>query len=126
MDSSGAPPPSNRSLHTAVLHKDSLYIFGGYDGAVRVNDFYEFHFPTRRWVSLYSIDDTPPCARDRHTAVVYDNSLYIFGGFDGSSRKNDFYAYNFDSQCWGEVLVVEGLPPSARHSHCAVVHETSM
>ena len=119
--------PSNRSLHSAAQHKQSMYIFGGYDGNYRVNDFYEFHFPTKRWINLRPNEPgSAPSPRDRHTAVVYNNSLYVFGGFDGSSKKNDFHGYNFETKSWSSVPVAAGFPPSARHSHCAVVYENSM
>ena len=39
--------PTNRSLHAGAVFQDSLYIFGGYDGNNRVNDMFEFHFPSK-------------------------------------------------------------------------------
>lgn len=36
-----------------------------------------------------------PGARFCHVAVVYQNSLYTFGGYDGSSRLNDFLEFKF-------------------------------
>ena len=36
--------PGHRFCHVAVVHKDSLYVFGGYDGSNRLNDFLEFKF----------------------------------------------------------------------------------
>lgn len=36
-----------------------------------------------------------PGARFCHVGVVYDSSLYIFGGYDGSNRLNDFLRYQF-------------------------------
>ena len=50
-----------------------------------------------------------PSARDRHTAVVYNKTFYIFGGFDGNTRKNDFYGYNFETGVWFAVAVSTGV-----------------
>lgn len=37
-----------------------------------------------------------PGARFCHVGVVYNSSFYIFGGYDGSNRLNDFLRYKFD------------------------------
>lgn len=37
-------PPGHRFCHVAVVHNESMYVFGGYDGSNRLNDFLEFHF----------------------------------------------------------------------------------
>lgn len=180
----GRPPPCERSLHAATVLQDSLYVFGGYDGLSRVNDFYEFHFPSKCWREIITLrpnhnhhhpddDDnnsdegligggaagggvggavvgmggvnggvagagaggnrgrdvghhhhqqpqqlagahallgtvvtatgTVPSPRDRHAAVAYRSSIYIFGGFDGTSRVSDLYEFNVDRLVWREV-----------------------
>ncbi|EGZ30586.1 hypothetical protein PHYSODRAFT_323948 [Phytophthora sojae] len=117
--------PCHRSLHVCAVRKDSLYIFGGYDGSNRINDFYEFNFKRKLWSVVLAIGSAPS-PRDRHVAVVYKDSFYVFAGFDGSSRVNDFIEYNFLTQRWSNVVVSAGLPPTARHSHAAVVYDKSM
>lgn len=37
----------------------------------------------------------PPGQRFCHVGSVYDSSLIIFGGYDGSSRLNDFKQFRF-------------------------------
>ena len=37
-------------------------------------------------------------ARFCHVGVVYENAFYIFGGYDGSARLNDFLMFRLD-QC---------------------------
>jgi N-acetylneuraminic acid mutarotase len=95
--------PSQRSLHVGVILDDSLFVFGGYDGTHRTNDFYKFDFFTCRWSIITSLNN-PPSARDRHTAIVYDKSIYVFGGFDGVNRVNDFYSYSLSKNSWSEVI----------------------
>lgn len=34
--------------------------------------------------------------------MVYENSFFVFGGFDGNSRVNDFYEYSFDTNVRSE------------------------
>jgi len=119
-------PPCARSLHTGVVHDDNLYIFGGYDGIQRTNDFYKFNLTDMKW-SLVHSDDMPPSPRDRHVTVSLGRCIYIYGGYDGSTRVNDFYEFNADTKCWREVIpTANSVSPSARHSHSAVVYEGCM
>ena len=50
----GQPAPCQRSLHVATVLNDKMYVFGGYDGSNRVNDFYECDIATRRWSLVQS------------------------------------------------------------------------
>lgn len=166
-------PPCQRSLHASAVLRDSLYVFGGYDGHNRVNDFHEFHFPTKSWRQIVMLGGpggvlggvavvgmgntmesaggagvvvggviggmgavggggvsaaapgtaaaglgghhhrpygstvtatgTVPSPRDRHTAVVHGSSVYVFGGFDGTSRVHDLFGFDVDTMVWREV-----------------------
>ena len=53
-------------------------------GSSRVNDLYQYHFPTKLWNEVRA-RGVLPSPRDRHIAVVWRKSLFVFGGFDGSS-----------------------------------------
>lgn len=99
--------PSPRDRHVAgnnffffldsslVVQNRSIYIFGGYDGFNRVNDFYEFSVDNNTWQEVQiSQECQAPTPRHSHSAVVYEDSMYVFGGYDGHYR-NDFYRYNF-------------------------------
>lgn len=118
--------PCQRSLHVAAVWRDSMFIIGGYDGNTRVNDFFRYDFRTKRWSMVPISSGEPPSPRDRHTAVVHKDSFYVFGGFDGTSRVNDFHQYSFLRQSWGCVAPSHGTPPSPRHSHATVVYKNSM
>ena len=48
-----------------------------------------------------------PGARFCHVGVVYGSSFYVFGGYDGQNRLNDFLRFQFDE------LQPEGLEASA-------------
>jgi len=117
--------PCQRSLHVAAVLNDCIYIFGGYDGSNRVNDFYEFNIEKKTW-SLYPAGGQPPTPRDRHVGVVHGNSFYVFAGFDGTQRVNDFFEFSFDSNQWSPVVPSSGFAPTPRHSHAAVVHGRTM
>eukprot|EP00638_Chattonella_subsalsa_P015437 CAMPEP_0117818270 /NCGR_PEP_ID=MMETSP0949-20121206/1148_1 /TAXON_ID=44440 /ORGANISM="Chattonella subsalsa, Strain CCMP2191" /LENGTH=452 /DNA_ID=CAMNT_0005656753 /DNA_START=128 /DNA_END=1486 /DNA_ORIENTATION=+ len=102
-----------------------MYIFGGYDGSNRVNDFYEFSLEHARW-SLVPASGIPPSPRDRHIGVTHGNSFYVFAGFDGTQRVNDFFEFSFDTHQWVPVAALSGIAPTPRHSHAAVIHGHSM
>ena len=121
-------PPASRSLHAAAILNDVFYCFGGYDGVARVNTFHAFSFAEKRWSPVLPSANSagPPNPRDRHVAVAFGNSFYVHGGFDGTSRVSDFWLFDLSSMCWREVVVLDGRPPSPRHSHSAVVHGHSL
>jgi len=59
-----------------------MYIFGGWDGLNCLNDMYQYSFPTNIWYEVRRQSGMRPCPRYRHDAVVYNNSLLVFGGVD--------------------------------------------
>jgi hypothetical protein len=50
-----------------------------------------------RWtsVAMPSGSMTPFQPRFCHVAAVHHSTMYVFGGYDGVSRLNDFMSYNF-------------------------------
>ena len=149
--------PSARSLHASAVWRDQMFIFGGYDGTSRRNDFYSFHFKHKMWTRIDErvghsplqgdsnanandaqhlfpniihgqVHGQPPSPRDRHSAVVYGNGFYVFGGFDGHARVNDLYKYDIDENVWSRIIpstMSTGIP-TPRHSHSAVVYQNAM
>ena len=59
-----------RSLHTLVFFGKFIYLFGGYDGSKRTNDFYKYNIYSRVWSKIVT-NDRPPSARDRHVAGTF-------------------------------------------------------
>mmetsp|Transcript_29585 Transcript_29585/g.62882 ORF Transcript_29585/g.62882 Transcript_29585/m.62882 type:complete len:512 (+) Transcript_29585:125-1660(+) len=118
-------PPRQRSLHAGIAVGDCLYIFGGYDGSNRVNDFYKYSFKTTKW-SQISVSGATPSARDRHVVVSYTDRIYIFAGYDGNNRVNDFWQYDTEHEVWSVVDAALGTPPTPRHSHSGVEYDGSM
>jgi N-acetylneuraminic acid mutarotase len=54
--------------------------------------------------------------RSLHAAVGCDNNIYIFGGYDGVNRKDDFFKYNIENNTW-TTISPSGTPPSVRDRH---------
>lgn len=110
------------------MNKSSIIILiNSYDGQTRRNDFYSFHLQEQKWNLILGNGGTVPSPRDRHCAIAYNNSFYIFGGFDGTSRVNDFYEFDFTTMMWNEIVFSgHAAPPSPRHSHSVVLYMDSM
>jgi hypothetical protein len=57
-------------------------------------------------VSFFPATKTPPSSRMYHMIdyIHSYNSLLVFGGLSGSSRLNDIFYFNLDTQAWGELI----------------------
>jgi hypothetical protein len=54
-----------------------------------------FAFPVNTSASSTIVS---PGRRFCHVGFVYENAFYIFGGYDGVHRLNDFLKYRFDTE----------------------------
>lgn len=115
--------------HTSVVYENNMYIFGGNGGLVEnySNNVLSYPLPFKPESVFTRIEtqNTAPPARSGHSAVVYQESMYVFGGWNGHTSLNDFYSFNFESQSWKKIES-EGTPPTKRRMHCTVVYEDSM
>eukprot|EP01111_Echinosteliopsis_oligospora_P016385 TRINITY_DN678_c0_g1_i1.p1 TRINITY_DN678_c0_g1~~TRINITY_DN678_c0_g1_i1.p1 ORF type:complete len:424 (-),score=55.85 TRINITY_DN678_c0_g1_i1:213-1484(-) len=88
-----------RTEHSAVTYKDSMYIYGGYSGAGYENGVMEFNLKDHTWKTLETSGDIPS-ARSAHTAVIVENKMYIFGGWNGIHCMNDLYELDVLTGVW--------------------------
>ncbi|KAG7382859.1 Leucine-zipper-like transcriptional regulator 1 [Phytophthora boehmeriae] len=118
--------PPRRSGALGVVHDSDMFIFGGYDGrdGNYFNDLYYFNFDEQRWNQMPSVVEDRPEARTDHIMVLHSSSIYIFGGYNGSSRFNDLCGYDIEAKRWNR-LQAAGCVPSRRFGHSGVVHEST-
>ena len=116
--------PSPRDRHVACVHGNGFYVFGGFDGLTRVNDMHCFDLERLCWTTAGGAGGHVPSPRHSHSAVVYGDSLFVFGGYDGSYR-NDFHEFDFRTQVWSPVKST-GKVPRARYRGTCVVHGHEM
>jgi len=64
-----------------------------------------------------------PSPRYFHSCVMHGNKLFLYGGYSGSQRLRDMYAYDFETNHWSEVNCSNGHSPCGRSSLVAQVHE---
>ncbi|MFN0151002.1 MAG: kelch repeat-containing protein [bacterium] len=105
------PPP--RLGHSAVYDpaQDRMIIFGGHKpgGGFR-NDTWQLSLADQTWSEFAT--NAPPVAREGAPAIYdpIEKRLLVFGGWDGSTTRNDTWALAPATAQWSE-LPLTGLPP---------------
>lgn len=100
-----------------------MYMFGGYGGNGRLDDFFEYDFETRTWTKMKCYGASPG-VRENNGVVEYKGKLYLFGGYNGSQWLNDFHEFNLDSHTWRTVEPATA-PPASRFGYVSVVHRNA-
>jgi len=117
-----------RSALTVVVWKDKLITFGGWNGFSRTwfNDLNIFDLNTKHWERI-DVTGDPPSNRTSHTALVYNDCMYVFGGFSGTHYLNDLQEFNLETKTWTDISnQCIGKPPSPRSRFAAVIHRDCM
>jgi N-acetylneuraminic acid mutarotase len=97
-------PPSPRYFHSCCLYGNKMYLYGGYSGTERLADMHAYDFETNHWSQVDCTGGDAPSGRSSLVAQVYENNLWVFGGYNGQSVLNDFYKFR---------LKPIGVPPPA-------------
>merc|ERR1719253_2085623 len=69
-----------RTGHAVVNEDGVFYLFGGTDGAARQSDVHAYNVETNLWQEIRA-NGTPPAARSGAQAVVWNSSVWFFGGY---------------------------------------------
>lgn len=78
----------------------------------------------RAWYKVNVTGAPPP--RYAHSAVVYEDHMYIFGGERSAYAFNDVWAYSFKEMKWTFITPKSGHIPSPRYDHSAAVTAEGM
>eukprot|EP01087_Luapelamoeba_hula_P022259 TRINITY_DN7935_c0_g2_i1.p1 TRINITY_DN7935_c0_g2~~TRINITY_DN7935_c0_g2_i1.p1 ORF type:complete len:906 (-),score=187.75 TRINITY_DN7935_c0_g2_i1:160-2877(-) len=116
--------PDSRAGHTVTPFVDgSLVLFGGQTKGQRyLNTIHTFQPETKTWLKGKELGDAPP-PRGGHSAVAYNRSLLVFGGFNGRKYFNDLFCYDTETSTWRE-LPTTGRAPAPRSGHsCTVIRD---
>lgn len=125
-------PPSFRDFHSATaLCENRMYIFGG-----RGDEMGPFHSQRDVYSNEIAYLDTStnmwhwpetknniPHGRRSHSAFVYREYLYIFGGFNAllNLHFNDIYRFSPITNDWEEVKTHGKSPCERRRQSCIVI-----
>ena len=104
--------PGKRYGHTLTPIRHHIYVFGGKDFNIRVNELYDLNLDKNMCSQIrISSGATIPPARNQHTAVRYKDSVIIFGGIsDTSEIFNDLSNGRIKDEIfdWDSMLSFQG------------------
>lgn len=119
--------PNGRYGHGAVVIGDNMYIFGGIDSKSgnALNDMWVFSFVNNEW-SEFELENWIPQARAGFSFTLYNDKVYIFGGFDTSSPPkyfNDLWSFDSDLHTFKHIAgsTPSVVAPAPRAYHVAGV-----
>lgn len=110
-----------RSGHTAVLHDNLLYVWGGYMSVADEEVFlpneeiWVYELDAGIWKVFHMDGDVPPAMSG--TCSSYMNGhMYIFGGCDDNGQTNQMYCVNLEDgkYTWKRIMHEFGSAPSPR------------
>ncbi|WFD25567.1 hypothetical protein MNAN1_000527 [Malassezia nana] len=124
----GGPGPVGRYGHTLSILGSNLFVFGGQLDDDFFDELWRFDLnglkETPTWQLVRPATGGPP-RRTGHSAVVYKERLYIFGGTDGHYHYNDTWCFDWATQSWSELKCV-GYIPAPREGHAACMVDDIM
>ncbi|KAI8599990.1 hypothetical protein EDD21DRAFT_145749 [Dissophora ornata] len=110
-------PPTKRYGHTAVLWNQNIIVFGGSNEYTEYrDDVVVFSLQTKTWSRPEIRGEVP--ARYLHSATVYKNRMYVYGGFAKNSKctyvLEEMRILNLETWTWSDAITVP-----ARYNHSA-------
>ena len=119
--------------HTAVLHKQSVFMYGGFaspsDHKLPYWDqhFVELQLTSLKWTPVKPMPQGDPRRRG-HSALVHDDAMYVFGGWgpEGDWWRNDIDSFSFARNAWAPVHPAGVVSGPCVAFHSAVEHNGSM
>eukprot|EP01105_Mastigella_eilhardi_P014054 TRINITY_DN3197_c0_g1_i2.p1 TRINITY_DN3197_c0_g1~~TRINITY_DN3197_c0_g1_i2.p1 ORF type:complete len:1293 (-),score=420.04 TRINITY_DN3197_c0_g1_i2:43-3582(-) len=116
----GTPPPPV-CMHSAVLHGESMYVFGGLTAKGIITDTYCFANVRRTWTwTQCQTGPVVPPARFAHTCCAAGQHIYLFGGRNQSQLFNDLWCFDTSNTKWSQVNVSSGIPPPTFDHACCL------
>ncbi|XP_033100788.1 uncharacterized protein LOC117104195 [Anneissia japonica] len=117
--------PLGRRGHTATLANGVMYIYGGYlDLKGSSSELWLYDFKSESWhIDCLSQLNEPP-ARHNHSAILHNNSIWIYGGLSNLVPKADLWKWDTDARKWLRIRFHQG--PSSLNGHSACAHNDCM
>lgn len=98
--------PSIRASHSAVIHNNKCYIFGGQDDDNnKLNDLWELDLATEAWTEVELAPGSyPPACRSGHSANLFRGKMYVFGGIlELTKELNEMLCYDFEARSFSLI-----------------------
>ena len=130
MKQSGDVPMPRDDHSLSVIDSSRFIIFGGFVNGSRTNDCFvaERSGNALIWSKLAVDNANPPCARASHSAAVFNNKMYIFGGQDDENNKLcDLWEFDIDTETYNPIeLPADSYMPSPRSGHSSSIYDGKM
>lgn len=117
-----ANAPPKRQAHASAVYSDSMYVFGGERSAYFYSDLWRYEFASDAWTFIPVKNTSSALGRYDHTAVVYGDCLYVYGG-RSPNPLGDFWKYDFNLQTWSEMPTSAGMAARFGHTATVVAHK---
>nr|XP_045625538.1 attractin-like protein 1 isoform X3 [Procambarus clarkii] len=89
-----------RSSHATVLIDSAIWVIGGYSFTERPF-LLRYNITDDEWMPIVSTSIRKPGPRYGHTAVVYNGSIYVYGGMkDDGSITRELWRLDTESRKW--------------------------
>ena len=108
--------PSPRSWSFLASAADRLYLWGGH-GDAEPNTVHIYSVNTETWMREFT--NSPAGLRGGGCSVAGQH-IYLYGGYDGSSRSGSLYQMNTDNWSWSELSNCSAGGPG-RKSGCGMI-----
>jgi N-acetylneuraminic acid mutarotase len=116
---------TGRYGHTAVVHENFIYFFGGDGTSKRLNTVVRFDTEANTLAEVPTKGDRPS-PRSGNSAVIWDSCMYVFGGRDGNNHYDDIYQLKLSNRRWEKIEPATDMRCPARYRHSSVVHNGKM
>ena len=101
-------------------------MFGGRNSSGECcEDLYRYQFDTGFWTKIETRHGSL-FGRARHSVVVHNGKVVVFGGWNGKKKLNDLFYYNMDSETFEISADQDESCPSRRECHVAVTCMNTM
>jgi len=128
----GSVEPSSRLCHASTIYDGGLYVHGGHNTIPDTQLFFEvkddlwkYSFASKQWTNILPADGYLFPSKTEHSAVVWGNKMWLFGGYAGNQFTGNLFFYDFNSGVCEQVQT-EGDQPPIRSAHVGVAYQDSM
>ena len=87
--------PTIRQGHTCNLFGNKLILFGGNYNSDIKNDLFILNLRNFEWKKIILNDEElNKIGRTNHNSIIFNEYLYVFGGYNNNGYSNDFFKIN--------------------------------
>lgn len=113
--------PAARHKHSAVLHDDAMYVYGGMTDLQERSDCWRWDVHTASWCMLKNKPGPGPL--HGHAACRLPSCMLIFGGESGGLATNELWRFHFGTNFWFLLNSTLFAPNSLVFLYCFLIKE---